>query len=79
MSGKGLNGSLVAFLACGLREGDGSNGIGALRRGGEAFLESMLSASSWRNRRGRGSTDFVVFLVSVPAVWELEPSVLPRL
>ena len=47
MNGKGLNGGLLAFLACVLRLGVGSNCIGALQRWvEETLLRLIVSASS---------------------------------
>ena len=48
MSGKGLNGALVAFLACVLRVGVGSSCIGGLQRWvEEPLLRLVVPASSW--------------------------------
>ena len=73
MSGKGLNGALVVFLAGGLRVGVGSSCIGALRIWvEEALLRLEVPAFSWGERRRRDSTKVFLFLASVLVVWESE-------
>ena len=49
MNGNGLNGALLAFLACVWRLEVGSNDMGALQRWvEEPLLRLVVPASSWR-------------------------------